>query len=85
MNGPHVHASARALGLLRIAVFGVWFLKVASVPLSSLAEVPHSALNPPGVLQIVPASVWPLLLQPSVLTGVQVLTLVSLLGAAAGC
>jgi hypothetical protein len=63
----HQDASASSLGLARVLVFSIWFYQLAVDPVERLAELPSSALAPPGVLRVVPYRLWDLVLDPSVL------------------
>ena len=60
-------AGAGALGIARIAVFGMWFLVVAFSPLSVLAELPLSLFNERGVIALIPPDVQAWLLDVTVL------------------
>jgi hypothetical protein len=69
-NSPaflHQDATASSLGLTRALVFGIWLYQLATDPLQRLAELPHAAFDPPGVLRVLPGAVWDHLLEAPVL------------------
>jgi hypothetical protein len=74
----HEKASARELGLARIAVFGMWFGHVLMIPSQDMAAVPVDLLEPAGVLALLPGAVWSVLWTPSGLWSLKVILLVGL-------
>jgi hypothetical protein len=74
----HYDASPRELRLVRILVFGVWFLRVAFKPLDQLALIPASLYEPVGLLALLPPSVEALLHSAVFLLGLKAATLLSL-------
>jgi hypothetical protein len=63
----HQDATASSLGLVRILVFGIWLYQLTMDPVQRLAEMPHAAFDPPGVLRVLPSRIWDLLLASPVL------------------
>ena len=72
------------LGVVRATVFGLWLVKLTSGWLGTLAILPSSLLEPPFLLQAVPSAAWGLLLQPGILNGLQLATILFAALAAVG-
>jgi hypothetical protein len=62
----HAHAGADRLAITRIAVFGIWFVRLATTPMRNFALLPAELLDPPAVLRPFPLGIW-LGSQPTVL------------------
>lgn len=75
-------AGLEALGILRIAVFGIWAVQVVRTPLGRAADLPMELFDPPGPLALLPTGFWDRLFQPTPLLVLEVgLTLIFLLAA----
>lgn len=70
-SGQRANIEARLFGFLRAWVFGIWLLKIATAPFSSLAELPLSIFGPLSLLRVVPPEAWSWLLRSDILTGFQ--------------
>lgn len=80
----HERISPETLGCARIWVFGIWLVWVFFDPLSDLARYPADTLRPIGILKLVPATAWPLLLSPAGLWGIKLALLTGLAALALG-
>jgi len=47
------HATARELGILRAAVFAIWFVIIAFTPFTNLALLPADIFEPLGIFRII--------------------------------
>jgi hypothetical protein len=74
----HAQASPRALGLVRIVVFGMWWWHVLLVRSPEMAGMPVGLLEPVGVLALLPGPVWAVLWTAEALWALKVLLLVGL-------
>lgn len=74
----HAQAPAGALAIVRIAVFGGWFLYVLRDPTTELALLPVASYAPVGVLRLLPDAAWPVLLSAPALAGLKASLLVLL-------
>jgi hypothetical protein len=74
----HARVSPETLGCARIWVFGIWLVWVFLDPLPDLARYPTEILRPIGVLKLVPAAAWPLLLSAAGLWGLKLALLAGL-------
>lgn len=54
MSYLHHDAGARELGVLRVAVFGVWLVLIWQLPVSNLALLPRELIDPPGLAGLLP-------------------------------
>jgi hypothetical protein len=78
----HEKAGPEALGVLRIAVFGIWAVQVGRTPLGRAADLPMELFDAPGLLALLPTGFWDRLFQPTPLLVLEVgLLLVFLLAA----
>lgn len=78
----HEKAGPEALGVLRIAVFGIWVFQVVRTPLGRAANLPVELFDAPGLLSLLPQGFWDRLFQPTPLLALEVgLTLIFLLAA----
>lgn len=73
----HHDAPPGALRLVRILVFGVWFLRVAFKPLHDLTLIPASLYQPVGFLALLPPPVEALLHDALFLHGLKAAALIS--------
>ncbi|HYI61789.1 MAG TPA: hypothetical protein VEW93_08300 [Acidimicrobiales bacterium] len=79
-----IHARARAphLAVLRVTVFGIWFVTVAQLRVRQFATIPPELVQPPGLLRALPLE--ELLARPNLLQVLQVVALVGCTLAVAG-
>lgn len=78
----HEKAGREALGVFRIAVFGIWVAQVVRTPLGRAAELPGELFDAPGILALLPSGFWDGLFQPTPLLVLEVgLILIFLLAA----
>jgi hypothetical protein len=54
----HVDAGADRLAIARIAVFGIWFVKLVITPVRNFALLPAELVDPPVVLGLLPVEIW---------------------------
>lgn len=80
----HEKAGPEALGVLRIAVFGVWVAQVVRTPLGRAADLPGELFHAPGVLAVLPSALWDWLFQPTPLLVLEVVLTLTFLLAALG-
>lgn len=80
----HASADARALGLVRAVVFGLWFVLLAFDSFEQIALLPVEAFEPYGVLRLIPDGAWPHLLTEPVLFTIRLTLLAATLAAALG-
>jgi hypothetical protein len=64
----HEGAGVATFRLVRSAVFGLWFVLVATIPLHHLAVLPDFLFDAPGILGLIPDPFWPWFTDPMVLT-----------------
>jgi|HubBroStandDraft_4_1064222.scaffolds.fasta_scaffold148979_1 hypothetical protein len=74
----HAQACPRTLGLVRIIVFAMWWLRVFQVPIERMAIVPVELLKPAGVLAILPEPFWNAMWTPTSLWTLKILLLLCL-------
>ncbi|MFA9428630.1 hypothetical protein [Egicoccus sp. AB-alg2] len=48
--------AAQRLAVVRIVVFGVWFIRLATTPVASYALLPSEAVQPVGIMQLLPVA-----------------------------
>jgi hypothetical protein len=72
------HASARLLGVVRIAVFGLWLANVLLVHLEDLAALPPELLSRHGVLRLIPLALWREMWDPAFLFAMKAALVVTL-------
>jgi hypothetical protein len=78
----HEKAGPEGLGVLRIAVFGIWVVLVVRTPLGRAGDLPTDLFDAPGVLALLPPGFWDRLFQPTPLLMLEVgLILIFLLAA----
>lgn len=80
----HAQATARHLATARIVVFGVWFFDLADAPTEQLGEIPIEFLMRLGVLRLLSADTYGLLLRAEVLLWGKALLLATVAAAALG-
>lgn len=80
----HSAASPESAAILRILVFGYWSWVVASHPLLEVAAAPAEAFSPFGLLTIVPATWWDVVMRIDVLRAISWATLIASVAAMAG-
>lgn len=78
----HEGASADRLAVVRIAVFGIWFVIIATTPVSNYTLLPPELVEPAGIMRLLPMEA--LLASEPLLIGLKVaglvLTLACMLG-----
>ncbi len=72
----HSVGSARALGVGRITVFGLWLVTIALAPITLYSELPSSLLQPVGIYRRLPFDVFVFALSAPFLTGLKVALLI---------
>ena len=80
MKGPGT--AARHLAVLRIVVFGVWFVRLATTTVSSYGRLPPEAIEPVGIMRFVPTAA--MLADPAALETLRAIGLVFLLACIVG-
>lgn len=80
----HEDATPETLNIVRLWIFGLWFLKIALDPLQQLAELPVSIFRPVTPLTWLPSEAVLLLLTAPALTVFRVVGAVSALASALG-
>jgi hypothetical protein len=80
----HERADRTTLALLRVWMFGIWFVSLLLDPIQQLAALPDDLFQPPGFLKVVPMSMWSRLLEERSLMAFRVVLLVLLFLTAIG-
>ena len=80
----HERADRSTLALLRIWVFGIWFVQLLFDPIEQLSALPDDLFRPPGFLGVVPDGVWAQLLEAHSLIAFRVVLLALLFLVALG-
>jgi hypothetical protein len=62
-----LEASARLAAILRISVYGIWFLTVCYSPFQRYALLPDHFVNPVGIMRLLPDAFWDVWLTQPVL------------------
>jgi fluoride ion exporter CrcB/FEX len=71
----HRSATSSSLGLLRIVLFSTWTAYILADPLHLLGYLPIDTFSAPGVLRVLPDSIWHVVLSEMGLMVVRLLTL----------
>ena len=74
----HEASDAESPALLRISVFSMWFYHLWKDPIHELASLPRELFSPIGVMELLPAAAWPLILSTPFLWGMKILLLLTL-------
>ncbi len=80
----HERADRSTLALLRVWIFGIWFVSLLFDPIQQLGALPHDLFRPPGFLKVVPTGTWDRLLDERPLVVFRVVLLVLLFLTAVG-
>jgi hypothetical protein len=80
----HERADRSTLALLRVWIFGIWFVQLLFDPLQQLSALPDDLFRPPGFLKVVPTSLWSRILEERSLMAFRVILLGLLLLVALG-
>jgi hypothetical protein len=80
----HERSDRTTLALLRIWVFGIWFVQLLRDPIERLSALPDDLFRPPGFLRLVPNGLWTHLLAERSLLAFRVILLTLLFLVAIG-
>lgn len=78
----HYGASAERLATLRVVVFAIWFVRIATTPVQQYTQLPSDLIEPVGLIRVLPVEA--MLSSPSLLLTLKGLALAGCLACALG-